>query len=72
MSDVVVVPAGTPDGASERPWLDRRDGESDDQFIYRMARTCPKCGGFFVIPLARAAHQEQCTGSPDVRVWRDD
>lgn len=57
----------TSDSQDLRPWLARRDGETDDQYFHRMARTCVKCGVYLVSPIMRMAHQEKCEGPPTIQ-----
>lgn len=56
---------------SDKPWLDQREGETEDQYNARLANTCYTCGGFFVITAILVAHEEQCRGeSDDPDMWR--
>lgn len=62
-----------------RPWLERREDETDDAYAQRMSKTCHKCGVYFVQAEILAPHLADCE-VPDeetdrrdkVRVWRFD
>lgn len=58
MGDTPRGPSGRFGSEVDRPWLQRRDGETAREFRSRLNHTCYSCGVFMVDMDALDAHEE--------------
>lgn len=56
---------------TDKAWLDKREGETEEQYNVRLAHTCYTCGAYFVILEMLYLHEDECAGEGvEVGLWR--